>query len=437
MLFYSPIYLFLFLPFVIIFYFKSNLKYKKKLLIFFSAIFYSYWNIYFLPIIIFSIFTNYILAKKILNDPINKKNYLFLSILINILLLIIFKYLDFIILNINLLFGSDLSYLNIPFPLAISFFTFQSIAFMINCFDEEISNLNLTNYSLFIFFFPQLIAGPIVKYNNMVPQFNDEQKKIFNSKNFSIGFIILLIGFIKKVYLADSLSIFVDEGYNNVQNLDSFFSWVLSISFTMQFYFDFSGYVDMATGSALILNILLPKNFDSPLKSCSIIDFWRRWHITLSDFLTNYLYTPWLKSLKKITYLKSMILIIFVFLIAGLWHGPAWNFVIFGGLHGLGLVINHTYRKLTKLNLPKFLSWFMTFNFVNISFIFFRSEDIHIAFLIIKKMYNIIFFDINKFQLISDYLNFDKNTEFYIALLFSFSICFFFKNTNYLKEKAN
>jgi len=432
-LFYTLPYLAFFLPLcLILFYFAKSFKLDNKLiLIILSLFFYSWWNIYYLPVILFSIAINYYLSNKILSKTNNQKKILLFGIILNILILVTFKYIDFIIENLNLIFLLNIQLLNLPFPLAISFFTFQSIAFLVNVYDEEILSVKAKDFFLFIIFFPQLIAGPIVKYNHMMPQFSNKKNWFFNERNFRIGLIVLFIGFIKKVYFADSLSQFVDTGYENISELDFFSSWLISLSFTFQFYFDFSGYVDMATGSALMMNIILPQNFNSPYKSTSIIDFWQRWHMTLTQFLTNHIYNPILRSLKKINFINSMFITLFVFLIAGLWHGPSWNFVIFGAFHGLGLVTNHFYKNYIKFQIPKFISWFITFNFINISFIFFRSEEISNSFIIIKKMFNIkhlINFDSNLFN--NEYfLSFIGDLNLIICFLLSVIISLCFQNS--------
>ncbi len=389
-----------------------------------SLIFYSWWSLSYLPLIFFSIIANYFFTKKLRLSK-NKKLSLFLCITFNVFLLLIFKYLDFIILNINFIFNTNFAYLNLPFPLAISFITFQTIAFIVNYYDNEIEKIKFIDYALFISFFPQLVAGPIVKYNFMVPQFNKESNKIFNLDNFKIGLVILSIGLFKKVILANNLGIFVDNSYENVQNLDLINAWLASVSFTLQIYYDFSGYVDMATGSALMLNIILPINFNSPYKSKSIIEFWQRWHITLSDFLTNYIYMPLLKNLKKILFYKSMLVVLIVFLIAGLWHGPSWNFVIFGFLHGVGLIVNHIFRKYIKINISEILSWILTFLYVNISFIFFRIQNFEEAITVCKKLIGLEHININSIM--------DNN--FIIYFLISIIMCLFFSNSYTLIEK--
>ena len=431
MLFYSTSYLFFFLPLSLLFFFYGN-KFKidrKIILISLSIFFYSWWNVYYLPVILFSILINYYFYTKLNSNKENKRIILWIGISLNILLLIVFKYTDFIIQNLNLVFSTNIQYLNLPFPLAISFFTFQSIVFLVNVYDEDIINVKIKDYFLFIIFFPQLIAGPIVQYTHMTPQFNNEDNYIFNKKNFIIGLIVLLIGLIKKVYFAGTLSEFVDTGYENIDELKFFSSWILSFSFTFQFYFDFSGYVDMATGSALMFNIFLPQNFNSPFKALSIIDFWQRWHITLTQFLNNFVYNPLLRSFKNINFLKSMIVTFIVFLIAGFWHGPAWNFILFGAFHGFGLIINHLYKKYLNLNLSKYIFWFLTFIFVNFSFIFFRSSKLDEIIFIFKKMFDISFlFQEHIFEDIF-FTKFIGDLNLLICFLLSMIICFFLKNS--------
>ena len=434
MLFYTSAYLLIFLPIaLLLFFFGKYLKTDRKtILILLSIFFYSWWNIYYLPVILSSIIINYYFYKKLTSRTINRKNILLIGVALNILILVIFKYTDFIIQNINVVFSTNIDYLNLPFPLAISFFTFQSIAFLVNVYDEEILNVKIKEFFLFILFFPQLIAGPIVKYNNMIPQFNNEDNWTFDKRNFIIGLIILFIGLIKKIYFAGTLSEFVDAGHQNIDELKFLSSWLLSFCFTFQFYFDFSGYVDMAIGSALMFNIVLPQNFNSPLKATSIIDFWQRWHITLTNFLNNFIYNPILRSLNNINFLNSMIVTFFVFLIAGIWHGPSWNFILFGAFHGFGLIINHIYKKYINLNLSKYIFWFLTFNFINISFIIFRTDKIENLKIIFNKMININFFLNDSF-----FKEFISDTNLIICFTVSIVVCIFFKNSSILLKKID
>ena len=432
MLFHSPIFLFIFLPIVLALYYCAG-KYSKSayqyVLIVAGIFFYAWWNIYLTPLIIASIVCNYFFARLIRNytQAIHKKKMLFISISFNVLFLAIFKYSDFVIQNINYLFNSNIKMLNLPFPLAISFFTFQTIAFLVDSYDGNIKKTNLIQHSLFIIFFPQLIAGPIVRYNYMMPQFSDEKNRLFNQRNFNLGLVIILIGLFKKILLADNLAIFVDDGFSNHQNLEFFSSWLASLCFTFQIYFDFSGYIDVAMGIALLFNIKLPQNFDSPYKARSIINFWQRWHITLSNFLMNCLYFPWIKSLKKTNFLNAMIVTFFVFIIAGIWHGPSWLFVIFGALHGIGIIINHSFKKLFQFKINKYVSCFLTFNYINLTFIFFRSESLDNAINIIRGMLGFNGYNFSSFT--------EDKMYIILILLISMLISFFNKNTNYLIEK--
>jgi len=432
LLFHNPIFLFIFLPIVFVSYFyliKLSTKFAQYALVISGIIFYAWWNISLTPIIIISIIFNFYFGNLIKGSSniSYKKILLFVSILANVIYLAFFKYLDFIFENINYFFNADLDLLNMPFPLAMSFFTFQTIAYLIDCYYKEINKTTLREYSLFIIFFPQLIAGPIVTYNEMLSQFNDEKNKIINYRNLYLGFAVILIGLFKKIFLADNLSIIVSEGFLNHQNLDFFNSWISSLCFTFQIYFDFSGYIDIATGIALLFNIKLPQNFNSPYKALGIINFWQRWHMTLTNFLTNYIYYPWVKSLKKFSFFNAMVITFLVFVIAGIWHGPTWGYIIFGSLHGLGLVINHTHRNFFKINLNKYISWLITFNFVNFANVFFRSQNLEMAFNVLKSMIGLNGYD---FTFLSN-----QSVITVLVIITSFSVCLLFKNTNFLIEK--
>ena len=427
MLFHSSQYLLYFLPIVFFLYY---FKYKKfqfpniLTLSIASVVFYSAWNIFFLPLIIFIIISNYYLNKILIKN----KKYLLYIVSFNILILIIFKYTDFLILNFNLIFNSNLDLLQLPFPLALSFVTFQVIAFLIDSHDNNIKKVEFKKFFLFITFFPQLIAGPIVKYNNMVPQYTLKKNRKINLNNISIGLMLILIGFSKKVLIADNLGLFVDAGFDNVDSINLFESWIASVSFTFQIYFDFTGYVDMATGSALLFNIKLPQNFNSPFKATSLINFWQRWHITLTNFLTNYIFNPSVRALKEITFFKMMLIIIMVFVICGFWHGPSWMYGFFGLLHGIGLMINHIFNKYFNFILPSVLGWILTFNFVNLTFIFFRSQNFEDGLIIISKMFGLYGLSNNQ----SNIIDLDKSI---MLLIFCFLISLFLKNSYELFSK--
>ena len=432
MLFHSNSYLLVFLPIVFFLYFfqYKNFKFPKILtLSIASVIFYSAWNIYFLPLIIFIIFFNFYFCKKLKK----KKNYLLSIIFFNLFLLIIFKYSDFLIENINFLLQLNITKLNLPFPLALSFVTFQMIAFLVDYYDGYVKKINIKDFFLFIIFFPQLIAGPIVRYNDMIAQYKNPKNKKININNIFVGLILIIIGFLKKSILADNLGVFVDSIYIDTTGISFYQSWLTSIAFTFQIYFDFSGYVDMATGSALLFNIKLPQNFDSPFKANSLINFWQRWHMTLTSFLTNYIFNPCVRSLKEITFIKMMFLIIMVFIICGFWHGPSWMYGIFGLMHGLGLAINHTFNKFFKTKLKGIISWFLTFNFVNFTFIFFRSKNLEQSFDMIQAMFNFNLVKL-KYFILADF------QKAILLIVTSFILILCFKNSyilfdSYLKIK--
>ena len=394
MLFNSLEFIFLFLPSVFFIYFylnKSKLEYPPKIfLVFSSLLFYSWWNPKYLLIIIISMIFNYLigtrLAKRSEYIGGGNKNLLLCGILGNISLLGYFKYSDFFIVNLNNSIGTQISLLNLVLPLAISFFTFQQIAYLVDCFHQKAKKYDFLNYSLFVSFFPQLIAGPIVHHNEMMPQFYSSKNKVINHKNIAAGFFLFSIGLFKKVVIADNFAIWANLGFDNSHALNIFEGWVTSLSYTFQLYFDFSGYTDMAIGTALLFNIVLPINFNSPYKSKNIQEFWKRWHITLSRFLKDYIYIPLVGNRKSnfITYRNMLV----TFILGGFWHGAGWTFLFWGFLHGLAIIIYRIWFNL-QIRIWGWLSWFITFNFINISWIFFRAKTMGDATNIITSMFNI------------------------------------------------
>jgi alginate O-acetyltransferase complex protein AlgI len=384
MLFNSYEFIFVFLPISFFIYFYLNHKKlttaSKGWLVFTSLFFYSWWNILYLPLILISILSNYTITNTMIEYDESKKKYfskkslLQIGLVFNIGLLVYFKYMDFFISNTNSLINTDIGLLHLALPLAISFFTLQQIAYLIDSYEGLVKEKKLLDYTVFVTFFPQLIAGPIVHHKEMMPQFANVRNKVKNYKNIAMGLFIFSIGLFKKVVIADTFSAWATQGFDLATTLNLLEAWATSLSYTFQLYFDFSGYTDMAIGAALLFNIKLPINFNSPYKATGMIDFWQRWHITLSNFITTYIYTPIVRSFDRLTFHKAMLATIVTFLIAGLWHGASWMFVIFGGLHGLGLITNHYWKKI-KIKLNTVLAWFITFNFVNISFVFFRARE--------------------------------------------------------------
>jgi len=398
MLFNSYEFIFVFLPVSFFIYFYLNHKRltiaSKGWLVFASLFFYSWWNIVYLPLILVSVLFNFSIAKAMegfiesRKTFLSKNSLLKIGLLFNIGLLVYFKYMDFFISNINTALGSDIELLHLALPLAISFFTLQQIAFLIDSYEGLAKEKKFLDYAVFVTFFPQLIAGPIVHHKEMMPQFASVKNKVKNYNNIALGLFIFSIGLFKKVVIADTFAIWATAGFDTAITLNLLEAWATSISYTFQLYFDFSGYTDMAIGAALLFNIKLPINFNSPFKATGIIDFWQRWHITLTSFITAYIYTPLVKSFKNLSIHKAMVATLITFLIAGLWHGASWMFVIFGGLHGIALVVNNYWKK-SKLKINKILAWFITFNFVNIAFIFFRAKEWSDAIKVLGSMFSL------------------------------------------------
>ena len=291
----------------------------------------------------------------------------------------------------------------------------------------------------FISNFPQLIAGPIVHHKEMMPQFEDTKTKYINYKNIALGISIFALGLFKKVAIADTLSVYAVNGFDLAEELKFIEAWVTALAYTFQLYFDFSGYTDMAIGAALLFNIKLPINFNSPYKALNIQDFWRRWHITLSRFLRDYIYIP-LGGSKKgdfITY-RNLFL---TFLIGGIWHGAGWTFVVWGMLHGIGTIIHRIWQKIGfKLN--KFIAWFITFNFVNITWVFFRAHSFEDALKVLKGMFGlngiVLPFSLSeKLNFLSGYgiefnrimENIDATPKVLFMILLTAFIAFFAKNS--------
>jgi D-alanyl-lipoteichoic acid acyltransferase DltB (MBOAT superfamily) len=316
---------------------------------------------------------NFLIGKQLGKDStfISRKSVLTIGITLNVALLGYYKYSDFFIENINNFFPTNMSLLNLALPLAISFFTFQQIAYLVDAYKGETNDYNFWSYALFVSFFPQLIAGPIVQHNEILPQFANIRNKFINYENITLGTFIFSIGLFKKVVIADTFGVWATNGFDNTEILTFFEAWIVSLSYTFQLYFDFSGYTDMAIGISLFFNIKLPINFNSPYKALNIQDFWKRWHITLGRFLTNYIYIPLGGSRKG--KLRTYINVLLVFLISGFWHGAGWTFIFWGFLHGMAMVVNR-YWQTFNIKMNSILAWLITFNFVNVTWVFFRAE---------------------------------------------------------------
>lgn len=390
MLFNSPVYLFLFLPAALAGYYAARrfagLGAAIIVLLAASLFFYGYWNPVYLILLLGSILVNFFLAGRITRaDKPRRKALLIAAVGFNLILLGVFKYAGFLIDSADLIAPGDWPSTAIILPLAISFFTFQQIAYQVDAYKGLVEPSGLPRYALFVFFFPQLIAGPIVHHKEMMPQFGAEPERGETLTNFQIGLFILIAGLFKKVVLADGAAQYATPVFDMAERgreVELFSAWAGALCYTGQIYFDFSGYSDMAVGAARLFGVRLPTNFFSPYKATSIADFWRRWHITLSRFLRDYLYIPLGGNRRGNARRYANLMITMV--LGGLWHGAGWTFVFWGFLHGLYLVVNHAWDAIKRRapavaagerTAPRTLAaWAVTMLAVIVAWVIFRAE---------------------------------------------------------------
>lgn len=333
MLFNSYEFILLFLPVTFSGFFLLGRLEQSRLatlwLVLASLFFYGYWDWHYVPLLTASILFNYFIGRNI-ECRVQKKRILYLGILADVILLGYFKYADFFLTTVNAVAGSSFELLDIVLPLGISFFTFTQIAYLVDVYRGIAKNVSLLYYFEFVTIFPHLIAGPIINYKDMLPQFMAKETFRLNKKNIAIGLAIFAIGLSKKVLVADNLSVWANAAFANTEHLAFLAAWIGALSYTLQLYFDFSGYSEMAIGLGLMFNLKLPMNFNSPYQARSIIDFWRRWHMTLGGWVRDYLYITMggnrCGELLKMRNLFASMLII------GLWHGAGWTFVLWGGV---------------------------------------------------------------------------------------------------------
>ncbi len=404
MLFNSYIFIFLFLPLTaFVFYFigqRGRHRVAMAWLVAMSLVFYAWWNPAYLGLILGSILFNYALGI-ILSRPteaagLRLKAVLTAGVLVNLGLLAYFKYANFFVDNVNAFIGTQWELAPIILPLAISFFTFQQIAYLADAYRGETREYNFLHYCLFVTFFPQLIAGPIVHHKEMLPQFARNRLYRYDYKRLSIGTTIFLIGLFKKVVLADGVAVYAEPVFSSAdtgQILTFFEAWCGALAYTAQLYFDFSGYSDMAIGLAHLFGIELPLNFNSPYKSTNIIDFWRRWHMTLSRFLRDYLYFS--LGGNRCGFIRRYANLLLTMLLGGLWHGAGWTFIVWGALHGMYLMLNHAWLA-TKTTAgwntessrwwSRLLARTVTFIAVVVGWVFFRAESFQGAVSILQGM---------------------------------------------------
>ena len=390
MLFNSYVFILAFLPLTLAGYYllgrlPERIPLNKLFLVLASFVFYGYNNPRYVPIIVCSILVNYALSQGMLAARRRwiRLPLMLLGLALNLGILFYFKYHDFFVSNMNSAFGLHFALNNVALPLGISFFTFQQLSYVIDSYRRTVPRYNILDYALFVTFFPQLVAGPIVLHSKIVPQFADPQNRRFNFDNFAPGLYAFALGLFKKVIVADTFGAAVEAGFAAAGTLNTAEAWFVALGYTLQLYFDFSGYCDVATGVALMFNIRLPLNFNSPYKSLNIREFWQRWHMTLSRFLTNYIYFP-LGGSRRGT-VRTCINLMIVFLASGLWHGAGWLFLLWGLLHGLASVLYRLFRKQYDALHPA-LQWLLTFGFVVVAWVFFRAASLGDALAILKSM---------------------------------------------------
>jgi alginate O-acetyltransferase complex protein AlgI len=404
MLFSSYKFIFIFLPIVMLVFAGSRLHSARAAVVVLavaSLYFYAAWRHAYVFLLLGSIVLNFFLGL-LAGQHDRRRAMVITGVILNLLLLGYFKYAAFLAENFNLLAGTNLKFDKIILPIGISFFTFQQIAYLVDVKRSVPVERNPVNFTLFVTFFPHLIAGPLVHHGEMIPQFKRTELKRF-SLLAARGAAIAVAGLSKKVVLADSFAQFASPAFQHVDGggaISGFWAWIATLAYALQIYFDFSGYSDMATGLALMFGIRLPINFRSPYKACSIIDFWRRWHITLSRFLRDYLYIP--LGGNRAGDLRRYINVMITMLLGGLWHGANWTFVAWGAVHGVCLIVNQLWRgaliRMPRLHatlrqVPRPLrvagAWGLTFSIVLASWVLFRATTMQGALTILSAMVGI------------------------------------------------
>jgi len=352
-----------------------------------SLVFYGYWNPKLVLLLVLSIAFNYCWSTWLDRSRAYSRLLLALGIGVNLAVLGYFKYTNFLLENLSQAGLLAQMKRDIVLPLGISFFTFVQIAYLVDIYTGVAQRGGLLRYATFVTFFPQLIAGPIVRYREIVPCYGSLRLCARSYRNIAVGLGFIALGLFKKTVLADNLSPWVDDTFGTTDKLSFIEAWGASLAYTFQIYFDFSAYSDMAIGLARLFNVDLPINFHSPYKATSIIDFWRRWHITLSRFLRDYLYIPLGGNRRGAA--RQYVNLLATMLLAGLWHGAGWTFVLWGGLHGAYLALNHMFRRLSRrlaLRVPGWAGWAVTFACVNVAWVFFRADSLGRAVDIVKGM---------------------------------------------------
>lgn len=404
MVFSSITFLVYFLPIFLLLYHLTPHKYKNTIILLASIYFYSWGGPKFIFVILGSTFLDFFLVKTMHNQKTKfaKNKFLIVSLVLNLGLLFYFKYCNFFIENFNSLLGTEIPWLKVILPIGISFYTFESLTYLIDVYRGIHKPLkNFWHYQTYILLFPKLIAGPIVRYQEIANQITNREKNYTPNIKLS-GFLIFCFGLAKKTIIANSLGLQADAVFNLApEQIDTTAAWVGAIAYTFQIYFDFSGYSDMAIGLGKMIGFKFPENFNNPYTSASITEFWQRWHITLGAWMKNYLYIP--LGGNKVVNSKLIRNLLIVFLLSGLWHGASWNFIFWGAYHGLFLVLERFFMGNLLKKISKFISIPITMMIVITGWVIFRNDNLINGLIIVKKMYVFNFFD-GKFTLNNDFI---------------------------------
>ena len=374
MLFNSPQFLLLFLPITVALFYLAHARFSREnalaILAIASIAFYGMWDYRFIPLLIGSVAFNFFVGKLV--SRLRNRAILIFAIAINLGLLCFFKYANFFLENITTAMGQSFTALDIALPLGLSFITFQKIAYLTDCYRGKVDKVDFLSFTLFVVFFPQLVAGPIVHHSEVIPQFKRGLSPAL-AKSISHGLVLLIVGLFKKVVIADNIAAVVDPIFGNPGDVQFLDAWVGALGYSLQLYFDFAGYSEMAMGLAALFGIALPINFNSPYQATTISEFWRRWHMTLGRFLREYLYIP--LGGNRHGFFAMLVALLLTMVLGGLWHGAGWTFVVWGAMHGIYLMVHKLWARTGK-TMPRGLASALTLVAVIFAWVVFRAKTL-------------------------------------------------------------
>ncbi len=380
MLFNSFAFIFVFLPPVLAVRYLvgrwKGARWAQGVLLLASCVFYAWAKPQHIPFLVGSVLFNFAVARAVGGDRDQKlrRRWLWVGIVANVLFLGTVKYSRFVVSIVSTLTRASLPKPDVWFPLGVSFYTLTQVMYLVDCYEGLSQPHGLFDHLSFVACFPYLVSGPLVRARHMVSQLRESRGP--SAEAFGRGLFLFGVGLFKKAVIADSIRKVVDIGFKHVGKVSAAEAWIACIIYCLQMYFDFSGYSDMAVGTGQMLGLRIPINFKVPYRSTSVPEFWLRWHITLSQFITTYLYTPIVRARRKVTLARAAFAIFVAMTIAGLWHGPAWTYVLWGTIHGVALAVTQVWRKKIKIKLPAALGWALTMQVVLFSLVFFRAPDL-------------------------------------------------------------